>query len=233
MCAAYMTDDPYLAVGVLLGLAPKGATKRSHRQVRDLCKVLVLGISYGMTPIGLAWRAGVSEEHAADLLYRCRKAFPVFHEWADDQVARAKAQHHIVTDYGWEMYVARDANPRSLRNWQMQSTGGDLLRLCAVGLAHEGIQVDALVHDAVLIESPIADFEDHVARSVVVMQRASEEIVGFPLRVDTGDDSEPHLFRYPARFRDKREVQRFNDDREVNIYDLAFKLLKEADLKTF
>lgn len=220
MQAAYFAGDPYLAVGVLLGLAPKDATKRTHRAVRDLCKVLVLGISYGMSAQGLAWRAGVSEEQAADLLYRCRRAFPVFHQWADDQVARAKALHHITTDYGWEMYVARNANPRSLRNWQMQSTGSDVLRLCAMGLMREGLQVDALIHDAVLIESSISDFAGHVDRAVAVMQRATEEVIGFPLRVDIGDEEEPHLFPHPLRFRDKREG---------GMYDRTFKLFIDAD----
>jgi DNA polymerase-1 len=220
MQTVYLTGDPYLAIGVLLGLAPKGATKRTHRAVRDLCKVLVLGISYGMSAQGLAWRAGISEERAADLLYRCRRAFPVFHEWADDHVARAKALHRITTDYGWEMYVARNSNPRSLRNWQMQSTGSDILRLCATALVHEGLQIDALIHDAVLIESPIADFDDHVRRAVAIMQRASEEIIGIPLRVDIGDEGEPHLFPYPLRFRDKREG---------DLYDRTFKLFEEID----
>jgi DNA polymerase I len=218
MRMVYLTGDPYLAMGVLLGLAPKSATKRTHRAVRDLCKVLTLGISYGMSAQGLAWRAGVSEAEADDLLYRCRKAFPVFHEWADDQVARAKALHHITTDYGWEMYVARNANPRSLRNWLMQSTGSDILRLCALGLTHEGLLIIALIHDAVLIESSIADFDGHVRQAVAVMQRATEEIIGFPLRVDIGDEEEPHLFPHPLRFRDKREG---------GMYDRTFKLLRE------
>jgi DNA polymerase-1 len=205
MQAVYLTGDPYLAMGVLLGLAPKNATKRSHKATRELCKVLTLGISYGMTAGGLARRAGVPESEAEELLRRCYRAFPVFHEWANDQVSRAKANHHIETEHGWEMYVERNANLRSLRNWLMQSTGSDILRLVALALRAEGVRMVALIHDAVLIECLITDLDDTMRRACRIMQRASEEIIGFPIRVDTGDDDEPHLFPYPARFRDKRE----------------------------
>jgi hypothetical protein len=52
------------------------------------------------------------------------------------------------------------------------------------------------------------------------MRRASELVVGVPLRVDIGSDDEPHIFRYPARFRDRREGE---------MYDRARRLLFEAD----
>ena len=76
----------------------------------------------------------------------------------------------------------------------MQSTGSDILRLTALGLRAAGIRIIALIHDAVLIESPIADFDDTVQRACQIMQRASEEIIGFPRWVDIGDEGEPHLF---------------------------------------
>jgi hypothetical protein len=220
MQAVYLTGDPYLAMGVLLGLAPKDATKRSHRAIRDLCKILTLGISYGMTAEGLARRTGRTEGEAEELLRRCYRAFPVFHEWANDQVARAKANRHIETEHGWEMYVERNANLRSLRNWLMQSTGSDILRLVALALRAAGIRIVALVHDAVVIECPIADLDDTVQRACQIMQRASEEIIGFPIHVDTGDDDEPHVFPYPARFRDKREGA---------MYGRVFEVLRQVE----
>jgi DNA polymerase I len=224
MQAVYLSGDPYLAMGILLGLAPRGATKRTHKAVRDLCKVLVLAISYGMGKKGLAQLAGVSEDTADDYLKGCKRAFPVFHEWANDQVARAQALGHITTDFGWTLQVERNASPRSLRNFMMQATGSDILRLDALALINKGIQVDALIHDAALVESSIADFGDCVRESSAIMQRVSEQVIGFPLRVDTGDETEPHLFRYPQRFRDKREGKMYRE-----VFTLLAQLDAEAN----
>src|SRR5262249_32054565 len=151
MLNAYLSGDPYLGVGVAMGIAPVGATKRTHSAVRDVCKVIVLGLGYGMERYGLARRLGITEDDAAGLLARHRQAFPVFWRWADGQVAYAKAQRRISTPFGWQMQVRRSVNPRSLLNWPMQSTGADLLRVVATALVEDGVKVAALIHDAVLI----------------------------------------------------------------------------------
>lgn len=49
-------------------LAPEGATKASHRAVRDLCKACVLGTSYGMGARTLAFRTNTSIIEAEALL---------------------------------------------------------------------------------------------------------------------------------------------------------------------
>ena len=40
--------DPYLGFARLAGLAPENATKDTHPAVRELCKMLFLGVGYGM-----------------------------------------------------------------------------------------------------------------------------------------------------------------------------------------
>lgn len=220
MLHAYQSGDPYLAVGVAMGIAPVGATKRTHSAIRDVCKVIVLGLGYGMERFGLARRLGITEDDAADLLSRHRRAFPVFWRWAEGQVAYAKAQRRISTPFGWQMHVPRNVNPRALLNWPMQAVGSDLLRLVATALVEDGVRVAALIHDAVLIEGPSKDFAGLVEQACATMRRASELVVGVPLRVDLGDEDNPHIFHYPARFRDKREG---------DMYDTARRLLLEAE----
>jgi DNA polymerase I-like protein with 3'-5' exonuclease and polymerase domains len=220
MLAAYLGGDPYLGVGIAMGIAPGGATKSSHGAIREMCKVIVLGLGYGMEKFGLSRRLGISESDAADLLLRHRRAFPVFWRWSEGGVAFAKAQRKIVTPFGWQMHVPRNVNPRALLNWPMQSLGADLLRLVATALVDEGVKVAALIHDAVLVEGSAKEFDGLVEHACATMRRASELVVGVPLRVDIGSDDEPHLFRYPARFRDKREG---------GMYDTARRLLLEAE----
>jgi hypothetical protein len=224
MMACYLSGDPYAAVGIAMGIMPAGATKLTHPTLRERCKVICLGINYGMQAWGLAERLGISEEVAGDLLRRHRQAFPKYWRWIEGMIAHAKAHKMIVTPFGWPMYVQRGINPRTLQNWPQQALGGDLLRLATMGLVHEGVRIATLVHDAILIEGASRDVAGLVKHAKDVMARASEKICGMPLRVDSGDDKKPQVFCYPARFRDKREG---------DMYDRAMRVLSEVESTSF
>ena len=55
--AGYAAGDPYLAFAKAARLVPEDATKASHKAMRDRCKVIVLGIGYGMEADSMAVRA--------------------------------------------------------------------------------------------------------------------------------------------------------------------------------
>ena len=59
------------------------------------------------------------------------------------------------TMFGWSLHIGADANPRSLRNWPMQSHGAEMMRIAACLATERGIGVCCPVHDALLIESDI------------------------------------------------------------------------------
>ena len=46
---AYTSGDPYIQFAIDAGLAPVGATKESHKAERNACKVIMLGVQYGMS----------------------------------------------------------------------------------------------------------------------------------------------------------------------------------------
>ena len=48
MWDAYMSGDPYMTFAIQAGLAPKGANKSTHKEIRNRCKQIVLGVGYGM-----------------------------------------------------------------------------------------------------------------------------------------------------------------------------------------
>ena len=54
----FRTGDPYVAFGIRAGVLPPGATKATHREVRDMLKACVLGLQYGMGAQTLAHRIG-------------------------------------------------------------------------------------------------------------------------------------------------------------------------------
>ncbi len=58
MLDAY-ASDPYLDFAISFGAAPPGATKKSHAEVRERFKVMLLGTQYCMGPASLAARLGI------------------------------------------------------------------------------------------------------------------------------------------------------------------------------
>jgi hypothetical protein len=214
--AAYASGDPYLEFGKQARLIPPGGTKKTHKAERERCKACVLGVQYGMQAEGLATSIGCSVLEARDLLRMHRETYPRFWAWSQANVDQAMLHGELRTIFGWTVRVGADANPRSLANFPMQSTGAELLRLaCAVAI-EEGIRVCAPVHDAVLIEAPSEVIHAHVERMREIMVEASRLVLdGFELRTDV------EVVRYPDRYMDERgehmwrEVMKLIDEREA------------------
>ena len=85
---AYDSGDPYIAFAIQAGLAPKGATKTSHKAIRDRCKPIVLGVNYGMSAEGAAATAGIHVLEARDLLQKHCETYRKFWKWADENKDR-------------------------------------------------------------------------------------------------------------------------------------------------
>ena len=56
---AYESGDPYIAFAIQAGIAPPGATKETHKDIRNRCKSVVLGTNYGMTSYRVAQSAKI------------------------------------------------------------------------------------------------------------------------------------------------------------------------------
>ena len=67
-------------------------------------------------------------------------------------------------------------------------------------MEEKGIGICAPVHDAILIEAPLNEIEDHVRLATSLMQRASEWVLGRgrQCRVDA------EIVRWPDRYMDGR-----------------------------
>src|SRR4030095_13401064 len=86
---------------------------------------------------------------------------------------------------GGQTHVGPDANPRSLRNWPVQSNGSEMMRLAAIFATEAGIRVAGPVHDAFLSEADSEEIDQAVAVTRDCMRRASELVLdGFQLRSD-------------------------------------------------
>lgn len=200
--AAYASGDPYTSFAIQAGLAPDGATKATHKAVRDRCKAIVLGVGYGMSAQGMAQRAGIHITEAQELLLRHRNTYRVFWAWVENIQNHGMMGESLSTPLGWKIRLRgpRDINDRSLLNWPMQSAGSDMMRLASCLLVEAGVEVCAPVHDALLVRFPLVD-EDRVADLTTrLMGDASEAVMGDGYRCRVDAD----IVHYPNRYEDER-----------------------------
>jgi DNA polymerase I len=177
---AYASGDPYIQFAIDAGLAPVGATKESHKAERDACKVIMLGVQYGMSAYGMGQKASLHVLEAEDLLQRHKDVYHTFWKWAERNVNAGLAGIELHTVFGWKIRAGkgRDVKENTFLNWPMQANGAEMLRLACIALEEEGIRICAPVHDAILIEAPLNAIEDHVRHATSLMQKASEWVLG-------------------------------------------------------
>jgi DNA polymerase I len=199
MQAAYTSGDPYLAFGKQIGALPVDATKETHEAERQLYKICILGVQYGMSEWSLARRINQLPFVASDLLLAHRRTYRKFWDWSDAAVDSAMLSGGMRTVFGWRVRTRPCPNPRMLRNFPMQSHGGEMLRLACCLATERGIEICAPVHDAVLICAPLDRLDADVAGMRTAMAEASRIVLdGFELRTDA------KLVRYPDRYMDPR-----------------------------
>lgn len=199
MVEAYNSGDPYLQFAKQARAVPSDATKESHPKEREIFKACALGIQYGMGAESLAQRIRQPLIVARELLRLHRETYAKFWKWSDSVQDYAMLRGELRTVFGWTVHLGSNINPRSLRNFPMQGNGAEILRLACCFATEQGIRVCAPVHDCLLIEAPLDELDDAVARTQAVMAKASAIVLdGFALR------SEAKIVRYPERYMDKR-----------------------------
>jgi len=199
MLAAYESGDPYLTFAKQAGAVPEWATKRTHHSIREQFKACALAVQYGMGAESLGQRIGQSPSHARELLRLHREMYRTFWRWSDGAVDYAQLQGQLFTVFGWVLHVGPRTNTRSLRNFPMQANGAEMLRLACCLATEQGIHVCAPVHDAILIEAPLAELEDAAMAAQRAMATASRVVLtGVELRSDVD------LIRWPDRYSDER-----------------------------
>ena len=217
MKAAYLSGDPYLGFAKQAGAVPSDATRDTHPGEREQFKACVLAVQYGMQEESLARRILRPPVYARELLRQHRRTYAQFWRWSEDVLDFARLHRRLWTVYGWKVHVGDRANCRSLQNFPMQANGAEMLRLACCLATEAGIRVVAPVHDAVLIEAPIAELEARTAQMQDLMRQASAAVLGgFELRSDA------KLLRAP---------ERFCDERGQTMWDLVQELLRELALE--
>jgi DNA polymerase-1 len=208
MKAAYRSKDAYITFARMAGAVPENATKKSHPQERAKFKLVALAVQYGMTTYGLKNRSGMTHAEARQLLQLHKRTFPAYWAWGEQVESYGTLTRQLRTSLGWRIQYPQSnpLNLRSMRNWPVQSTGADMLRMTMIALEDVGIEVIAPVHDAVLIQAPTTKIYDVVEETKSIMRRVSGQMLsGFWLEVDTD------IVSWPARYVDPRGKRMWNE----------------------
>jgi hypothetical protein len=72
----------------------------------------------------------------------------------------------IGTPFGWHMQCLSGINPRTVRNFPIQSTRSKILHVAGVLAERRGFELVAPIHDALLAEGPLSDSKTCRARSI-------------------------------------------------------------------
>jgi DNA polymerase I len=201
----YQSGDPYLSFAKAVGAIPSWGSKRTHGDIRDKYKFMLLASQYGMSTETLAARLSLSTFEAHETLDQHREQFSQYWRWSDDWVQHALQSGIMRTAFGWTCRTGvTEFNERSIRNWPIQSAGAEILRIACILAARHGIRLLAPIHDAVLIESSIEQIDTDVKLMREIMRRASRLV----LNSTTGGSHELRtdytIIRYPDRYSDKR-----------------------------
>ena len=197
---AYESGDPYIAFAIQAGLAPPGATKETHKDIRNRCKSVVLGTNYGMRAYGVAQTAKIHELEAKALLQKHRETYRKFWAWAENNKDRGLLGLKLETCFGWPIQVtAGDVKSNTFLNWPMQAHGAEMMRIACFLAVERGIKLCAPIHDALLIEARSDQIDTGVVRLKECMSEASEAVLGDGkvCRVDAD------IVRYPDRYMDE------------------------------
>jgi DNA polymerase I len=152
--------DVYLGIARELGFLRDGMNETEQEGVRGLFKTVVLGIQYGLGVRSLALRAGITFAEAAEILARLRARFRRFEEYCRSVLDHSGLHLEIGTPFGWFMHCPSGMNPRTIRNFPIQSTGSEILHVACILAERRGIELVAPIHDALLAEGPFNEAEE-------------------------------------------------------------------------
>ena len=212
------SGDVYLGIAEQLGFLPESLNEAERKAMRALFKTVVLGIQYGLGFRSLAVRTGISLFEAGEILARLRARFCRFEDYAQSVRDHAGLRLEIGTPFGWFMQCPPDTNPRTIRNFPIQSTGSEVLHVACVLAERRGIELVAPVHDAIMAEGPV-DQADELADALDQLMGDAAAVV---LRG----------YRLPTDCQIIRPGERYFDDRGQAMWSTVTRLLTKLERET-
>jgi DNA polymerase-1 len=189
----------YLGIAEQIGLLRDGMGVEERDAVRDLAKIVVLSIQYGAGGNSLASRTGMTRSEAHEILARLRARFHRFQDYTYSVGDHAGLNLEISTCFDWRLKCLSGSNPRTIRNFPMQSGGSMILHAACLLAERRGINIVAPIHDAFVAQCNMREVGDVAVAFDQVMRDASAIVLrGYELPSDC------QIIRPGERYFDKR-----------------------------
>ena len=128
MIDLYATGSPYVEFAKRFDMAPPTATKKTHPEIHDAYKTVLLGSQYTMQEVTLAQRLGISTFAAKEMLNQHRGLFRAYWVWSEDWIAHSLNTGVMRSPMGWTCRTGiTEFNPRSIGNWPIQAVEADIM----------------------------------------------------------------------------------------------------------
>jgi len=201
---AFETGDCYVEFAKETGAIPQNGTKKTHPDERTKHKTAMLAIHYGQGYHSLAEDLGILKAEALNIINTHKLTYHTYWKWVNNFMNAGMLSGEVRTKYHWYLDT-KNASPRSLQNWPMQSTGAEILRLGISMCFDYGVKVLGPVHDAIIVESTIENINKTVKLARECMEEASKKVLGLTIKTDA------KIIRYPDRYMDERGEKMWND----------------------
>ena len=179
MIAAVEQTDPYIQIAKMNNAVPKDATKASHKEQRNLYKTTTLAALYGQGAINMSKRMNLIIDYGQDLFVKIKNTFPTYFAWAKEMFDKAIIDGYAETKFGWRYYFKPGElyNPRTFYNFPIQAHGSEMLRRALIDLTHAGIEVNALIHDGIVLTFNRKNFRKEFIKAKKILLDASKTIL--------------------------------------------------------
>ncbi|MDD5738873.1 MAG: DNA polymerase [Candidatus Pacebacteria bacterium] len=171
-------------------------TEVSEKQ-RYLAKTLNYGVLYGLGPYGFAGRTGVSFQEAKEFIAQYFKTFKGIEKFVAETISQTKTKGFSETMFGRKRFlpeiVSRDQRIRAqaeriARNFPVQGTSADIMKMAMAKLAEESIfnkesKLVLQLHDELVLEVKKEKAKEVEKKLKEIMEKAA--VLKVPLKVET------------------------------------------------
>ena len=192
-------------------------TRHSNPKGRAAGKIVQLAMLYGIGARTFGLKTGKSQASSGAFLANVRATFARFYSWSDAIVARAMSGRPLKTSLGWTLRfrdgTSTKSPARTARNFVMQATAADMMRIVMIRATEAGICVCAVLHDGFFIEADEAEIEGEARRMRAIMDEISMMVIGAVIPVDAATFAWPNCYE--------------PDDDDAAVYATIMRLLEE------
>ena len=125
-------------------------------------------------------------------------------------------QGYLTTKFGFRYHVAPGEvyNPRSFYNHPIQGNGSEMLRHALIGICRSGIELNALIHDGLVVHLDRKKFRKQFLKVKKIMEDASRKVLNDDKRTNYMCPVDWQIFRTGMI---QEEEEQLKWDRIINI----------------